>query len=768
MPSRLNQPTRLVNSDQAVTPATPDNSRSTRQANVQIDPVRSLPVRSLLDLGRLPVAELSGFAHREARRQRPIYGAHKWFARRLGTAFRSLLVAAATDESGDFWDAYYGSADLRGITVLDTFVGGGTALVEAQRLGATVIGFDVDPVAAAVTRFELSAADQADPEQILDALRVAVAGKLADFHQALEADGEPAPNRQVLHHFWVQIVPCRGCQNEIHAHPTWQIAADPPAASKTRNGRASGALQHVMCRHCHEILARPIERSRVRCGNCARVTVIADGVVAGGVITCPECATTERLIDVALRTKQPPQWHLFAQEVIENDGPRRPSMRQRHFRAATDADRALVEAAELALSQREPSHAAYIPATKIPTKGRVDDRPLRYGYVRYRDLFNPRQLLHLSLLAEAILELPDEQRGVAALAFSNHLTTSCMLTSYAAGWRRLVPLFSIRAYRHVPRPVEVNPWLDGTGRGTFPNALRQVAGAIAFAKEPRELTSDGFTSVPAVAPEKEARVFCRSSEDLSVVESGSVALLLSDPPYLDNIAYSELSDFFAPWLRLLKVTSGTRVHQARETNLSAGGRGEDDAAVFARRLGACFREAERVLATHGRIVFTYQHATATGWHSLGQALATASLVPVNVIPLQGDGGFGLHTHAGSTIFDAILVLRPRPGNPRKRPPEDVDELPTLTLSQAGEASARQASQAWASQLARELPGLFREPDRINLLRAHLIAGALNEWQNRADVRAQCDGVSARPLLETLNDTSTGSTAHTSKLPAEGA
>jgi hypothetical protein len=52
------------------------------------------------------------------------------------------------------------------------------------------------------------------------------------------------------------------------------------------------------------------------------------------------------------------------------------------------------------------------------------------------------------------------------IAFSDHLTTSCMMTNYAFGWRRLAPLFSIRAFRHVPRPIELNPRLDGTGRGT--------------------------------------------------------------------------------------------------------------------------------------------------------------------------------------------------------------------------------------------------------------------------------------------------------------
>lgn len=343
-----------------------------------------------------------------------------------------------------------------------------------------------------------------------------------------------------------------------------------------------------------------------------------------------------------------------------------------------------------------------------------------------------------------------------------------MLTSYAAGWRRLVPLFSIRAYRHVPRPVEVNPWLDGVGRGTFPNALRQVAAAIAYAKDPRELTADGFTTVPAVAPQNPARVLCQSSEDLSAIESGSVGLLLSDPPYLDNIAYSELSDFFAPWLRMLNVTTGTPEGQARAANLAAGDRGIDAAAEFARRLGACFRQAERVLAKGGRVVFTYQHATATGWHSLGQALATAALVPVNVVPLQGDGGFGLHAHTGSSIFDAILILRLGDRESPAAMFEDAGALPTLTLSPQSETEARSAAERWASELAMQLPGLFREPDRVNLLRAHLVAAALTERQARGAAAGRPSGDDGRALLDALDDISPSATVRKSTEKAQGA
>src|SRR5687768_9229477 len=96
--------------------------------------------QTLLDLGRLPVEGLATLGEREGWRPRPIYQAHRWFARRFGSAFRALLVAAQLHESEDFWDAYYKGVDYRNKVVLDPFVGGGTSVVEGLRLGANVIG----------------------------------------------------------------------------------------------------------------------------------------------------------------------------------------------------------------------------------------------------------------------------------------------------------------------------------------------------------------------------------------------------------------------------------------------------------------------------------------------------------------------------------------------------------------------------------------------------------------------------------------------------
>ena len=168
----------------------------------------SIPSRSLLEAGAFPARELAEFAVREGRRPRPIYTAHKWFARRLGCVFRALLIGGVSNPDEDFWSGYYGTADLRGLTVLDPFVGGGTSVVEASRLGATVIGVDVDPVACAVTRFELEMETLPDLRDALKDLQRTVGASLRPLYTHVDERGVERP---ILHHFWVQAVECRDC-----------------------------------------------------------------------------------------------------------------------------------------------------------------------------------------------------------------------------------------------------------------------------------------------------------------------------------------------------------------------------------------------------------------------------------------------------------------------------------------------------------------------------------------------------------------------------
>ncbi|MCI0560558.1 MAG: hypothetical protein MN733_18890 [Nitrososphaera sp.] len=72
---------------------------------------------------------------------RPNSYQHKWWARRCGSTFRLILKHLVEGDAN-----YYESGGLEGVIILDPMMGGGTTLHEAIRLGASVIGCDIEPI----------------------------------------------------------------------------------------------------------------------------------------------------------------------------------------------------------------------------------------------------------------------------------------------------------------------------------------------------------------------------------------------------------------------------------------------------------------------------------------------------------------------------------------------------------------------------------------------------------------------------------------------
>ena len=98
-----------------------------------------------------PFSQLSLIAERESWRKeiyRPVYYLHKWWARRLGSVFRGILLGACLDESEDFWQRYYSANDFGANVVFDCpFMGSGVTVGEAIKLGCRVVGRDINQVA---------------------------------------------------------------------------------------------------------------------------------------------------------------------------------------------------------------------------------------------------------------------------------------------------------------------------------------------------------------------------------------------------------------------------------------------------------------------------------------------------------------------------------------------------------------------------------------------------------------------------------------------
>jgi adenine-specific DNA methylase len=110
-----------------------------------------------------PIVEINKLAVPERNAFKPIYQMHKWFARRASCVFRAILLGATkpagTDIMAEFYKDHTNDPDTKAVTVLDPFMGGGTTVIEALRLGCHVTGIDLNPVAWFIVKTEAEQVD---------------------------------------------------------------------------------------------------------------------------------------------------------------------------------------------------------------------------------------------------------------------------------------------------------------------------------------------------------------------------------------------------------------------------------------------------------------------------------------------------------------------------------------------------------------------------------------------------------------------------------
>src|SRR6266436_930323 len=162
----------------------------------------------LIDSDDFPFEFLSQLAERESWRKelhRPIYHVHKWWANRLGSIFRGILLGSTLPPNSDLATEFYRTHALANLTVFDPFMGSGTTIGEAHKLGCAALGRDINPVAAEAVRVVLGSLN---PHLIHDEFRkleATVGQRIRDLYKAVDQTGLPC---QVLYYFWVKQVAC--------------------------------------------------------------------------------------------------------------------------------------------------------------------------------------------------------------------------------------------------------------------------------------------------------------------------------------------------------------------------------------------------------------------------------------------------------------------------------------------------------------------------------------------------------------------------------
>ena len=191
---------------------------------------------------------------------------------------------------------------------------------------------------------------------------------------------------------------------------------------------------------------------------------------------------------------------------------------------------------------------------------------LRWGYRRYRDMFNDRQLFGLGTLFARIQALSDQASREALLTvFSDALRYQNMLCRYDTYALKCQDVFSVHGFPVGLVQCENNLLgIPGVGSGGFSHFVEKYRRAKAYCREPFESRGSGSRRRRLVIsgeeinarpvdhyPSGETREAWLSAASATEIEilPNSLDGVFTDPPYFANVQYAELMDFCYVWLR---------------------------------------------------------------------------------------------------------------------------------------------------------------------------------------------------------------------------
>ena len=609
---------------------------------------------------RFDIAFVADLALREKQVQqiyRPIIAVHKWFARRPGTLFRALALAEFGGAA--LGEIFFKANDLAGLKIADPFMGGGTSLIEANRIGCDVAGFDINPMAAWIVREELEHIDLAAYHAEADRL---IRGLQREVGELYRTDCPRYGDRDVpvKYFLWVKVIRCDSCQKDIDLFPGYLLAED-----------ARHPLNVLVCPRCGDLNEVKDVGKPGRCKTC-KTELRLDGPASRGRCTCAHCGHPMRY----LHPQDGPLRHrLFA---IEYHNPRRkPGHRGRFFKKPDAKDLARVAAAQ---DRYRGLQLRFVPEQRIPP-GDETDRLHRRGYTHYRQLFNGRQLLGLELSCRFIQEVRDERlRHALATNLSDLLRYQNMLCRYDTWALKSLDIFSVHGFPVGLVQCESN--LIGItnrndtriGSGSWTNIVEKYARAKRYCDAPFEVRLRGSarTQVPIEGEwigERRCglrgrKVAIRCADAAAAdLEPHSLDAVFTDPPYFGNVQYGELMDFCYIWLRrLIGVEAegfdraSTRSAEELTGNVTRA-RGLEH---FTAGLASVYSRMARALKPGAPLAFTYHHNKLEAYYPVGVAILDAGLICSASLPCPAEMGGSIHIHGtASSIVDTVFVCRDR-------------------------------------------------------------------------------------------------------------
>jgi len=510
---------------------------------------------------------------------------------------------------------------------------------------------------------------------------------------ALDGAGEGRGNRRWTYSHSDASAQCPWCNKSI----TPKTISSRPQKKKVR-------ISAFYCPHCAAVIQyRGTPPDEIECPGCLKSFLWGKGNVSDqGKFRCPHCGQGDAIIESLRRLpkEQPLPTRMYALEGycsrcagidgLAGEGgeaeqqnfldetnltmPRNQSETRTHtslisknngkfFKGIAPPDeRCYQEACQKWATEKK--NLPY-PKQEIPL-GYNTNQMMKHNYKFWNQMFNPRQLLCLAILLDAICQeenqiLTEMLLSAFVLALNNNnMFSRFHRFTYREG--KVEGIFSRHDYQPKATSCEANCWgAESVGYGSFQQSADKIIGGKAFARHPFDWQEK--TKRFADPLSGSAQLFSQSSTNNLPIDGQKPTFVITDPPYAGNVNYSELADFFYVWLRLALANTYPEflpeISPKSDEIIENPTRGKT-IADFQKGLTDAFWESNRASTESALLVFTFHHSEEEAWEALLQAICEGGWTVEAVYPVHGESENAMPLLAGTNIsYDLIHVCRKR-------------------------------------------------------------------------------------------------------------
>ncbi|MCE8037034.1 DUF1156 domain-containing protein [Halomonas sp. MCCC 1A11062] len=585
--------------------------------------------------------------------------------------------------------------------VLDPTAGGGSIPFEALRLGHKVIANELNPVASVIlkatldypVRFGESLLD--DIEEWGEKLREKVEARMAPFtpfspipvdqyakleahlHRYPELVEEYATEHDHMGLLYCRQVTCPHCSGDApllnslwlsKKGEKWGVAVK-PQPDKTVRFEPFEMTADNSGLSVEDLDAGTVTRGVGQCIHCQQA--ISGAEIKRQARGESELGKWKDILFCVVGIRLEPKVDKHGQVQRFSSGERKgeiKTQKARYFRAPNETDLEAIQAAERELEELRLDFEmkGLVPNEPIPAGSKTSEL-IRYGMNSWEELFVPRQLLgHLSVMealqdakSEILTEL-GEEKGRAVITYLQFAID------------KVVDYNSKQTRWHMSNAVLVGTF----GRHDF--SLKWTFGEMVYAGPSSALrwgisqALDAYKGIEGLVRERgklgfqegDIKALQGSAASMPEIADHSVDAVVMDPPYYDNVQYSELSDYYYVWQKrsLADLYPGWFDHEVTDkaaeavANPARDGSAKGAKARYEELMQGIFAESKRVLKPNGIMTLMFTHKSSDAWETLTNALIQSGWDITACMPVESEGGFSTHqmdmASAASTIFIA--------------------------------------------------------------------------------------------------------------------